>query len=67
MPKACDPVFDAWQKAGKLSQSLVWKRIELAMQKRNIGLAKYLGRLLPEKEKPWLDLWLAYRQSAGEH
>ena len=58
MPKACDPVFDAWRKAGRLSPSLVWKRIDLAMQKRNIGLAKYLGRLLPKKEKPWLDLWL---------
>lgn len=58
MPKACDPVFDAWKKAGSISQSLVWKRIELVMQKRNTGLAKYLGRLLSEKEKYWIDLWL---------
>lgn len=58
MPKSCDPVFDAWRKAGKISPSLIWQRIELAMQKRNTGLAKYLGRLLPEKEKYWIDLWL---------
>lgn len=58
MPDECDPVFDTWRKAGGLTQSLVWQRIELAMQKRNTGLAKYLGRLLPEKEKSWLTLWL---------
>lgn len=58
MPKECDPVFDAWRKAGQLSETLVWARIELAMEKKNISLAKYLGRLLPETERVWLDRWL---------
>jgi len=58
MPKSCDPVFAAWRKAGRLTEALVWERIVLAMEKRNIGLAKYLGRLLPERERAWLDLWL---------
>ena len=65
MPKSCDGVFDAWRKAGKLSQSLVWQRIELAMRKRNTGLAKYLRRFLPENEKAWLDLWLLVDNQPG--
>ena len=58
MPGECDPVFDAWRKAGRLTQSLVWQRIDLAMEQRNTGLAKYLGRFLSEADRSWLDLWL---------
>ncbi len=58
MPTACDPMFKAWRNAGRLTQSLIWKRIELAMLKRNTKLTRYLGSLLPKKERPWLDLWL---------
>jgi soluble lytic murein transglycosylase len=57
-PKACDPVFRAWREAGKLSPELVWGRIELAMNNHETGLASYLQRFLPKKERKWLDVWL---------
>jgi soluble lytic murein transglycosylase len=65
-PKACDPVFDAWRKAGRLTDDLVWKRVELAFERRNTGLARYLRRYLSEGEQPWLDLWLRVHRKPGE-
>ena len=32
-PKACDPVFNAWRRAGGLTPDLTWRRIALAMTK----------------------------------
>ena len=57
-PSACDPVFDAWRKAGKLTGQLVWRRIVLAMDANRVGLAKYLGRYLSKQDKVWLNHWL---------
>jgi soluble lytic murein transglycosylase len=57
-PDDCTPVFNAWRKAGKLTGKLVWKRIELSMQKGEVGLARYLRRYLPSSEKAWFDQWL---------
>jgi len=62
-PKACDPVFDAWRNAGMLTKELAWARIELAMDKRQLRLARYLGRFIPKEEQPWLDSWLAVYQN----
>ncbi|MCP4040994.1 MAG: murein transglycosylase, partial [Gammaproteobacteria bacterium] len=47
-PKACDPVFEAWREAGRLTDTLVWKRIRLAMRAGQTRLARYLGRFLDE-------------------
>ena len=57
-PKACDPVFTAWQQTDGFTTDLVWRRIELAMGKSNTSLAKYLGRFLEKDDQAWLDAWL---------
>lgn len=57
-PKACDPVFAAWQKSDDFTSDLVWQRIALAMGSNQTGLAKYLGRFLDRPEKAWLNRWL---------
>ncbi len=57
-PKACDPVFQAWQQAGQLTQDLVWQRIALAMDRGNITLARYLKKSLPATERRWVDIWI---------
>ena len=57
-PDACDPVFNAWKKAGGISKELRWQRIELAMQKRKTKLANYLARDLPAKDRKLFKLWL---------
>ena len=59
MPSSCDPVFDAWRSAGRLTTDLVWGRIELAMdEKHGSKLASYLGRYLSGSDKSQLELWL---------
>lgn len=60
-PSACDPVFEAWQGAGRLTSGLVWERLRLAMEAGSLGLARYLERFLPEADKPWLALWMRVR------
>ena len=60
-PKACDPVFQAWRKAGHLTTELVWQRIGLAMNKGQVKLAGYLKKQLPAEERPWVDLWIQLR------
>ena len=61
-PAACNAVFKAWRGAGQLSVDLVWRRIDLAMDARNLGLARGLRRLLAPDDQAWLDRWLAVDQ-----
>ncbi len=58
-PAACDPVFEAWIAAGKLTEDLVWQRVELAMREGKTRLANYLKRFLPTQERAWIERWLA--------
>lgn len=58
-PDQCDPLFYWWRINGGLTQERAWKRINLAMGKRRISLAKYLQRFLTDdKDKRLVDLWV---------
>jgi len=61
-PDACDPVFERWSAEGHLTTERVWARIRLALEAGRTGLARYLGRRLPESERAWLRLWLSVDQ-----
>ncbi|HEX9803436.1 MAG TPA: transglycosylase SLT domain-containing protein [Gammaproteobacteria bacterium] len=56
-PKACDPLFAAWEEAGGLTPALRWRRIELAMAAGNTGLASHLARGLEEAQRSQVTLW----------
>ncbi len=58
-PAACDPLFAAWETAGGITPDLLSRRIRLAMEASQTGLARHLGTRLPDSERHWLDLWLA--------
>ncbi|OOG25570.1 lytic murein transglycosylase [Thioalkalivibrio denitrificans] len=58
-PDACDPVFDAWRAADRLTPELAWGRIRLALDAGQPGLARYISRYLPDAEQPWAERWLA--------
>ncbi len=62
-PKACDPVFKAWRKAGRLTHELIWQRIELAIAKSQMKLANYLAQLLPRQDKTWVQLWISLHRN----
>ncbi len=57
-PKACNPIFEAWQSAGMQTDSLTWQRIQLAMDAHQTRLVQYLRKFLPTSEQWWLDQWL---------
>lgn len=56
-PAACQPAFVAWQKAGKLTTSLIWQRIVLAMKNGNMQLVNYLAQFLPSSDQAKVKLW----------
>lgn len=64
-PSACDPVFDAWSKAGFRTTEMTWRRIEKAMEAGQWRLAEYLGRSLSNADQVWLKRWVRlYRKPA---
>ena len=62
-PRACDPVFEAWARAGHRTTELIWQRIALAMEAGQWRLAKYLGRTLSDRDKVWVDRWVRLYKS----
>ena len=55
--ETCDPLFEAWQKAGGITRELRWRRIELVMESGDTELASKLARPLTAEDKNWLRLW----------
>jgi soluble lytic murein transglycosylase len=62
-PKSCDPLFDAWMRAGELSDEVVWARLLKAFDARQSSLLKYVARKGSEALAPWSERLLAiYRK-----
>jgi soluble lytic murein transglycosylase len=57
LPRACEPVFSAWKKAGHMTADKVWARIRLAMEARNLKLAGDLAGHLDPSERIWVRRW----------
>jgi len=60
--KACDPLFDLWEKAGYRTDTLVWQRIGLAADGGKHTLIPYLTKLLPPKQQYLGVLWHKVRR-----
>lgn len=58
LPKACDPLFQAWKRDGKLTRNLVWQRIKLAINNNDIKLARHLANNLPHEDAKLVELWI---------
>ena len=65
-PKECNVLFKQWQKAGKRTSELVWKRLSLAADGGNHTLIPYLKTLLPKDQQYLADLWLKVRRSPSQ-
>jgi len=61
-PSECDTTFAAWRAAGRLTPDLVWRRIGLAIDAGETGLADYLKRFLPTAQRSSVDLWISLRK-----
>lgn len=60
--KACDPLFERWQKAGYRTNDVVWERIGFAADGGKHTLIPYLTKLLPPKQQYLGSLWHKVRQ-----
>ncbi|NKF50357.1 transglycosylase SLT domain-containing protein [Shewanella sp. WXL01] len=56
-PKACDPLFKVWTKAGKRTDALIWQRMLLSFNANQTSLLRWLGKKLPSR-KAEVDLLL---------
>lgn len=56
-PAACDRLFTAWRASSAFSQALIWKRLALALDKNQLGLARSLQALLPESARNLAEFW----------
>lgn len=57
-PKACDPLFNQWLDTGHMTQELVWSRFKKAMDRRNLGLGRYLASLLTGEHQRMAQLYM---------
>ena len=58
-PKQCDPLFEAWLKAGELSDEVVWARLLETFDARQKSLMTYVARKGSAELRPWSDKLLA--------
>jgi len=58
-PKECDPLFDAWLKAGQVSDDVVWARALKAFDARQKSLMRYVARKGSDDLKPWTNTLIA--------
>ncbi|HEX5794125.1 MAG TPA: transglycosylase SLT domain-containing protein [Rheinheimera sp.] len=59
-PKACDPLFSAWRKAGQQTAEVAWQRLKLAAEGGDASLIPYLKQQLPAEQQYLADM---YRQT----
>ncbi|KAA1193931.1 transglycosylase SLT domain-containing protein [Pseudohalioglobus sediminis] len=58
-PKQCDPLFEAWLKAGQISDEVVWARLLKAFDARQQSLMRYVARKGSSELRPWAERLLA--------
>jgi soluble lytic murein transglycosylase len=63
LPGACEPLFAAWKKAGYMTSDKVWERIRLAMEARDLSLAREVADHLSAKERAWVERWQAMHRN----
>ncbi len=62
-PKACDPLFIAWRKAGQQTAERVWRRVSLAAEGGDASLIPYLKTQLPASQQYLADMYQQTRRN----
>ena len=58
-PTECEPVFKKLHAEGYFTPARVWARVALAMEARNLSVAKAMGNYLPADERVWISRWIS--------
>ncbi len=56
-PEVCQEVFSNWEKTGRLSRELIWKKLEQAIQSNDFTLIQHLAEFLSAKERQQVKHW----------
>lgn len=64
-PKQCDPLFEAWLKAGQLSDEVVWARLLQAFDARQRSLMDYVAKKGSDQLRPFSDKLRAVYRKPG--
>ncbi len=65
-PRACDRVFKEWAKHGGITRDQRWKRIELAMNRGRLSLAKFIGKGFKKTDRIWVQRWRKMHRRPAE-
>jgi soluble lytic murein transglycosylase len=57
-PRSCELVFNEWKKKGGMTESMLWKRIKMAISSNNIKLARKLSNELNDLDRKMVELWV---------
>ena len=57
-PAACDPLFNWLKRRGHLGSNDIWKRIYLAMDQGQLGLARHLSKTLKKSDQARVEFWI---------
>ncbi len=52
MPSACTPLFEQMIEAGLIGEEDVWRRLRLALEAGNLGVARAVANALPAAQRP---------------
>lgn len=52
MPSVCTPLFEQMIEAGLISEEDVWRRLRLALEAGNLGVARAVANALPAAQRP---------------
>ncbi len=56
-PEACDPVFVKLYQSPRMTKTLLWERVRLAMAEGQLQLAGFIAQRLDESDRTWVERW----------
>jgi soluble lytic murein transglycosylase len=62
-PRECDPLFDAWESSGGLTDDIVWTRLLRAFDARQSSLLQFIAKKGSAQLTPWVNRLLAVYSS----
>ena len=65
-PDECDSSFASLEKRGLLTNDVIWERHRLSMNKRDLGLARYLRKSLPSDLRKLAELYERVHHTPSE-
>jgi len=66
-PRACDRVFNQWAKYGGMTREDKWKRVELAMNRGRLSLAKFISKGFKKRDRIWVQRWRKMHRRPAEN